>query len=303
MRRLVAPSQGPGALPALCLLLALAPSPARAHTYLLDPAPSLATPSAAAYAPLALSAWRDTRRHKELWQGMERARTVFIEARGLSLEARAWDSDDYGPISFLWQRQLACALADAGFSVAAAGPATSTAALQATARDAGRRLLLDGEIRSLGFLRRGADTVGTTFSGVNYTFTIAAALTAQDLGAGKPALARDWTFSHTFYDGAAFGSEDSRTFPVYTAAGLSLAAQALACDPDLRALAGLAPCAPPAPAPASIPAAGAAPGTGYWANPKTGAQVDPAWNFDPYDGTPRKDFVFHPGTPTSGAKP
>jgi hypothetical protein len=30
----------------------------------------------------------------------------------------------------------------------------------------------------------------------------------------------------------------------------------------------------------------------YWINPKTGKKVDPNWNFDPADGTPRSQFIL-----------
>jgi hypothetical protein len=71
---------------------------------------------------------------------------------------------------------------------------------------------------------------------------------------------------------------------------------------------------PPTPGPSPTAGAKATPtplptpdGQPYWVNPKTGKKVDPKWNFDPEDGTPRKDFVLrqpeaHP-TPTRQLAP
>jgi hypothetical protein len=60
------------------------------------------------------------------------------------------------------------------------------------------------------------------------------------------------------------------------------------------------PTAGPSPTPAATltPSAEPTPDLNpYWVNPKTGKKVDPSWNFDPEDGTPRKDFILRQPTP------
>lgn len=278
-----------------------------AHAYTCDvaaapPLPPSFTPAPAALARLELAPFVDGRRHKELWKGDGKFDLVAVEAEGLSTQAEAWKQEDYGSMSFLWLRQLGQALAQAGFAVEEApAPALKPGAQEQEARASGASYLLDGEISRLDISKVGADTVfETTFSGVNYFFTLEAHVMVTDLATGKPVLDRDWTDTHGFHDPTRMGRRDDVAFPEYFLRGLSQSADDLARTGDLRAVVGLAPVATPTPAPTPFPDDGKP----YWVNPHTGKRMDPSWNFDPSDGTPRKDFVLRrPPLPTPLATP
>lgn len=294
-----------------------------AATYWVDPQPAL-SPSASALASHAfyLAAFKDVRHQKELWKGNSNFDAVRVSAQDLSLQAGAWGSWDYSAVSFLWHRQLGHSLAEAGFSVQEAGPPGPPKEAEAAARLSGCAFVLEGELRRLDIGKRGSDEmVGTNFSGTDFTFELDAKVQLKSLSAGAAVLAKDFSFKHKYHDPTSMGSPDRETFPLYFLQGLQAAAESMSADKDLRRFAGLPALAPtPTPSPSPSPAALQTPTPAlaapvqpapspsptvvdqspYWVNPKTGNRVDPAWNFDPSDGTPRKDFVLRQySAPTS----
>jgi hypothetical protein len=291
---------------ALLLGLALsAPGFAQAFSCPVAPAPALSpsfAPAPAALARMELAPFTDDRRRKELWKGDGKFDIVGVEAEGLSTQAEAWDQDDYASMSFLWQRQLGQALDRAGFAVVEApAPAPSSGAQEAEARGRGARYLLGGEIRSLSIRKVGADSVfETTFSGVNYFYSMEARVVVKDLLSGAVVLDRDWSDAHGFHDPTPMGRRDAVAFPQYFLSGLARSAVDLARSGDLRAVGGLPPVATPTPSPTPWPDDGKP----YWVHPKTGKRMDPSWNFDPSDGTPREDFVRRrPALPSPAPTP
>jgi len=244
-----------------------------------------------------LEPFEDRRRVKDLWRGDGHFDRVAVEAKDLSVQAQAWQEDAYASMSFLWHRQVAQALTVAGFSVAVAPtPATDIQMQKAQARSRSARYLFNGKIQGLSISKRGADGLfGTTISGMNYIFSMQAHVTVTDLATDKALVDKDWSYLQTFHDPTRFGRRDRETFPVYFQSGLEQAAHNLAQDPDIRSAVGL----PGTVAPSNLnpESATVTPSLDdrrpYWTNPKTGKRMDPAWNFDPADGTPRKDFVLH----------
>jgi hypothetical protein len=283
----------------LCLGLA---APAASYDYPVPPAPALPSsfaPASAAPARMEVAPFIDSRRRKELWKGDGRLEVVGVEAEGLSSQARTWDQDAYGSLSFLWQRQLGQALAEGGFPVSESpAPAKDPASLELGALGRGAKLLLSGDIHSLHIDKRGSDSVfGTTFSGADYFYSMQARVVVKDLVSGKTLLDKEWSDAHGFHDPTPMGRRDAVTFPSYFLSGFSQSALDLAGDGDLRATAGLAPL--PTATPTPLPDDGKP----YWVNPKTGRRMDPSWNFDPADGTPRKDFVLRGTTPVPQPTP
>ncbi|HTB22869.1 MAG TPA: hypothetical protein VK914_09200 [bacterium] len=278
-----------------CLALAV---PARAFDYPVPAAPAL--PAAlSASARMEVAPFVDSRGRKELWKGVGRMEIVGVEAEGLSAQARTWDQDAYGSLSFLWQRQLGQALAQGGFPVAETpAPAKDAADLEAGARSRGATLIITGDIQSLHIDKRGSDSVfGTTFSGIDYFFSMQARVVVKDLVSGKTLLDKEWKDFHGFHDPTPMGRSNGVAFPPYFLSGLSQSAEDLAADPDLRGTMHLAPL--PTPSQTPLPDDGKP----YWMNPKTGRRMDPAWNFDPADGTPRKDFVLKVPGPLPSPSP
>lgn len=286
--------------------VAPAPKPGRKHAGTATPTPNPAVTAAAGFY---LAPFRDERVQKELHRGRGQYDAVTIKAEGLTQVAQAWQSSPWGSMALLWHRQVGQAFANAGLAtMEAQDPPESESALETQAKAAGARYLVSGVLKRLDIDKRGADMLlGTNFGGTNYIFRVKAQLKVQDLSDGKAAVDRVWTFERSFYDPVRLGSDDSKTYPGFFVRGLDEAAKKLADETDLRALAGLPPVsptptptatletkAPPAgqlPEPTATPAP--TPDNGpYWINPKTGQRVDPNWNFDPSDGTPRKDFVL-----------
>jgi hypothetical protein len=304
----------------ICLGLLAAALRAQAAVFWVAPQPApgpaaLSGSAAARSGPrIFLAPFKDVRRQRDLWKGTSNLDSIRVSAQDLSLQAGAWGSWDYSDTSFLWHRQLGQTLVAAGFTLAAAvGPQPAKEA-QTAAGLSGCAYILDGALKRLDIGKRGSDEfVGTNFSGTNYTFILEARLQVRGLSASAAVLSKDLVFKHVYHDPTSMGSQDRDTFPRYFLAGLEAAAQNLSEDKDLRVLAGLpalaptptaAPTPPPVPvatAPAQLTPAPAPSPTAtptdldqgpYWVNPKTGKRVDPAWNFDPMDGTPRKDFVL-----------
>lgn len=270
-----------------------APAGLAAYTYDLIPVPALVSPPAAVQVYLA--PFVDRRRQRDLWKGDTHFERVAVEAEGLDVQAKAWSGWDYQSMSFLWHRELGQALAAAGFAVLEAPAPADGPALVSQAREAGVPYLLDGEIQHLSMDKRGSDSLfGTTFSGVDYTFILRTRVVLVRSASGATILDKDWSYSTLFHDPTPMGRRDGLTFPVYLAAGLSKATEALAQDPSLRVAVGLSPVRSVS-TPVSSPSAGA--DLPYWENPKTGKRMDPSWNFDPADGTPRRDFLLV--TPTA----
>jgi len=165
--------------------------------------------------------------------------------------------------------------------------------------------LVSGELKRFEFEKHGADLMGTSFTGTNYELYVQVDYTVRDLLRGEPVYTHKMVTKHVYYDPKRLGNDDSKTYPVFFVAGLEEAAFNVSAQPELRALVGLAPFTPTPSATrtqqAVAPPAGAEPTATveptpdkapYWVNPKTGNKVDPSWNFDPADGTPRKDFIL-----------
>lgn len=275
---------------ALSALLLFSSAGAQAYTYEVAAAPAL-TPTSGT-ARVYLAPFKDSRRQRDLWKGNSRVEFVAVEAEDLSGQAKAWSAWDYADLSFLWQRQLGQALAGAGFAVAEAPAPLPEAKLEQEAHVCGASYLLDGEIVRLDIGKRGSDgLLGTNFSGTDYTFTLESHLRVEDLASGKTLLDKVFPYTQVFHDATRLGRRDRDTFPVYFTQGLGQAAGALSQDLDLRAATGL-----------SESAISAALEQAFWVNPHTGKRMDPSWNFDPADGTPRKDFVLRKPS-VSGSKP
>jgi hypothetical protein len=240
-----------------------------------------------------------------------------VEAEGLSRGAQAWQARDYGAFSFLWHRQLQAAFAGGEIRTAASQEPLDDAAALAAAKDAGAKVLLSGELEQGQIDKRGADEfLNTNFGGTNYTLRMKSKLRALDVASGKPVPVKDWSYSRVFFDPTRLGSPDYKTFPSFFVVGLKSAAEDFSGQKELRSLAGLPELTPtptitptpmttpPTPGPSPTPAATFTPVPEptpdfqpYWANPKTGKKVNPDWNFDPEDGTPRKDFVLRQPAP------
>ena len=309
---------------ALILLSLLSASGAEGATYLVAPAPALEPAPASATASagqgsrsvLVLVPFEDRRRQKELWKGSANFEAVQVEAAGLTLEAKGWRGGKFGSVSLLWHRQLGQALAQAGYAVSEADqPAEGAGAGESGAGGQGTSFQLGGELKRLDIAKRGSDGfLGTNFSGTDYTFSLAAHVTVKELATGRGSMDRNWAYTRVFHDPTSMGSSDQDTFPGYFLLGIQEASRRLADDGALRVLAGLPTCTvTPTPTPTAnpklvtpTPAAPSAPAVlgnatatpqppddqPYWVNPRTGKRVDHAWNFDPMDGTPRKDFVL-----------
>lgn len=289
---------------------------AHSGPFVLEPVAPLREPAADGGAPqplFFLQPFKDQRIQRPIFQGRERYFAIKVEAAGLSTSAKAWRDHAYQDASLLWHRSLGQAMAASGLTVAAAAQPGQPAPADA-------RYVVSGTLRQMDFKKQGHDAVfGTTFSGTDYIFQMQADLQVDAVGATAPALKRRWTFKHAYYDPKRLGSSDADRVPGFFVAGLRDASADLAGQDDLRILAGLAPYTP-TPTPTETPqmkapTPGAAvivvtptetPDSGaHWYNPKTGHRVDPSWNFDPEDGTPRRDFVLRgaPAKPAPTAVP
>lgn len=253
-----------------------------------------------------LAPMADKRKFNAIHKTRSRYEDVEIEAADLTLTAGAWVKP-YGDVAFLWHRQLSRGLAVAGLGVSAAAEPLDGAAALSAAGDSGAKLLLSGRLDILEIKKRGADFTGTNFTGTNYPLRLKARVKAVEVSSGRTVLDKDFEFKRRFFDPTRMGAPDHTTFPGFFLVGLEDAAAKLADWDELRALAGLPPVTPtptatstplavpptpgpsPTVAPTPLPTVDASP---YWVNPKTGAKVDPSWNFDPSDGTPRKDFIL-----------
>ncbi len=238
-------------------------APLQAWDYAVPPAPAAVTPAPV----LVLEPFRDARRNRDLWDGPTRFDRVGVTAVGLDAQDPAWRAADYGSASFLWERALGRALDAQGLPVFEAPPGARPGV--------GARGVLDGRITRLEVRKRGDDPVfGTDVNGDDYVFILDLDLGLRPLAPGFRGASQSWEFSHTFHDPTRFGRAPKDTFPGYFAQGLSLAADSLA--KALAAFEGTA-----------------APGgwEEYWINPRSRRRMDPTWNFDPSDGTPRSRFV------------
>lgn len=256
----------------------------------------------------------DRRSFKGLYKGRSPYEDVNIAAEGITLSSRAWQDQPYGSVALLWHRQLAQSLHDAGLAVAVADePIEDESVALSQAGDKGAKYLLSGRIQKLEIGKKGADDLmGTNFSGTNYPMLLTARLKAVEVASGQAPVSKDWTYKRVFYDPTRLGAPDYKTFPSFFLVGLKDATVKLAQSDELRGLAGLPPVTPtstptptplavpptPGPSPTPMPTVEPTPDLGpHWVNPKTGKKVDPNWNFDPEDGTPRKDFILRQPTP------
>lgn len=285
--------------------------PKRAHKGTATPTPTPSdtptiTATATAEAPLFyLQPFADKRRGYQIYQGKSNYDSIRIQAQGITAEAKAWSEKPFGDMAFLWHRQAGQALAKSGLSVVAPQDPGTDELGAALAMAAGARYLITGELKRFEFEKHGADLLGTSFTGTNYELYVQIRYTVKDLLRGEPVFTHKMEYKHVYYDPKRLGNDDSKTYPGFFVAGLEEAAFNLSAQEGLRALSGLAPFTPTptptrtsqavAPADHAEPTATVEPtpdNAPYWANPKTGAKVDPNWNFDPSDGTPRKDFIL-----------
>lgn len=261
-----------------------------------------------------LAPFKDSRRQKELYRGRSTYESVAVEAQGLSLSSQAWQQRPYGGVALLWHRQLAQTLAASGVGIAVAEePVADEAAALRQAGDAGAKYLVSGALHRGEIGKKGADgLLSTNFTGTYYPMLIQARVRVIEVASGQAALDKPWTYERRFFDPTRLGAPDHQTFPGFFLAGLRDATQRLTGDAELRALAGLAPFTPtptptstalavpptPGPTPTAAPTPVPTPDDKpQWVNPKTGKKVDPSWNFDPEDGTPRKEFILRQPTP------
>jgi hypothetical protein len=297
----------------LILVLLFLAANGRAASYLIEPAPRWAAVAEAVSPEAAprfyLAPLKDKRGTQEVWSGHGYYDRVLMEPAGATLMAKAWGQRPYSAISYLFQRQLAYALGSAGYRVTMAEePFVDDAAALVAAHLAGAQYLIQGQLKRLNLYKRGADAfLGTDLSGNNYTMNLDLDLQVLKVENAQKLLEEPLSFQRVFCDPTRLGSDDSVTFPRYFALGLPALALRVTDDAKLRQLAGL-PTVTPSPTQGSAPEASAAPAPSplptatpdmgpYWVNPKTGKAVDPSWNFDPSDGTPRDKFVLHQGDP------
>ena len=322
----VAPQPTPvvtGALDASPTASAAAPKSRRKGRFTETPTLTVTETPTATLTPtqelgLYLLPFEDHRQEKALWSGRSIYEAVVMEPIGSTLLAQAWHTRPFSDSSFLWHRQFAYSLAQSGVSVlAAALPVTEEEGLS-QAKESGAKLMLKGSLVQLNMSKRGADDfIGTNFTGTNYFLNLELKLRLIDVSSGKVLQERSLKAQRKFYDPKRLGSEDRDTFPRYFGTGLPELAMTVAGDTALRGALGLptftatptttqtpeaqkaAAGSPATPEPTATPDLGP-----YWVNPKTGERVDPNWNFDPKDGTPRDKFVLRqPALVTTPSRP
>jgi hypothetical protein len=302
---------------------------AQAGNYLIEPAGDFIAPTATATPTkkearalprltptatpqkLLLAPFRDKRRLPTIYQGRIDYDKVSVDPSGRTTLAKSWQELRDGDLSYLWHRSLARSLAAAGYNVsAAAEPMDDAAALEA-AKSAGAQFVLQGEINRMIIDKRGADSfLGTNLSGTDYNFKSKTTLRLRRVVDGSKAVETPVAFEHSFHNKTMLGASDRDTFPIYFIQGLPLAGREVADSSPLREAVGLPTCTPtptdtPTPDPKKVtpqPTATAGPQgptptptpdtEPYWYNPHTGKRVDPKWNFDPADGTPKKEFIL-----------
>jgi hypothetical protein len=275
-------------------------SPGRCSDYLIESAPfpkALTASGQILTEPLFLAAFADRRPNSAIYRGRAIYEEIRVDAAERPTLASSWTKLPEGDLSYLWHRELAYQLALAGFDRLSASAENLDAAQSlAAARQAGASVLLEGAILHFEIRTRGADKLmGTNFSGTNYKLSCETEMSLKHVSDGKELFKKRSNFETSFYNDEALGSNDSDLIPAYFALGLEAAATALSKDSDLRHALGLAILSPSGERPSTTTLNGTSPsaGTGfYWVNPKTAKRMDPLWNFDPADGTPRKDFVL-----------
>lgn len=294
----------------LAPLLMLLGCNGHAGAYLIEPAPESQAHAASATAKVFLAPFADARKSRVIYRGRADYENVSVDAAGRTLLAKAWQALPAGDLSYLWHRQLLSSLNEAGYSVSAASEPMSDEQAMLAAKNAGADLLMQGEIKKLGISKRGADSlIGTNFTGTNYIFYSLHDARLKPVGPRGATASASLDFERVFYNAERLGAADRDTFPQYFVRGLPEAARHLADDSALRAAVGLPTCTAtptqtstpeptkkgsPAPTPAGnqptlTPTPDKSP---YWYNPHTGHRVDPKYNFDPEDGTPKKDFIL-----------
>jgi hypothetical protein len=257
-----------------------------------------------------LAPFKDRRRNRSIYRGRAEYEHVTIDAFARTTLAKAWQKLPKGDLSYLWHRQLALELASAGYDVSAAAEPMDDASAMAAAKEAGAEFLMQGELKKMGIAKRGADTIfGTNFSGTNYMFYSENRVFLKSTADSKKLPKRDLEFERVFYNKESFGAADRDTFPHYFARALPEAGRHLADDSVIREAVGMPTCTPtptatitPEPekkgSPELTPRIIVATPTvvpedePYWYNPNTGKRVNPAWNFDPEDGTPKSKFIL-----------
>jgi hypothetical protein len=313
----LAPSPSPVAVEPLSVTTAAAagPTPVRKHRKGGPTETSTATPTASPTPTLTptqvtgvyLAPFQDRRQRPEIWSGRSIYEKVAMEPVGSTLLARAWHTRPYSDMSYLWHRQFAYALGSSGYAVTVSElPFSGEDAAVVAAKATGAKVLITGKINRLNMVKKGADgLLGTNFSGTNYYLNLEIQLKAVDVANGNVLLDKKIEEQRAFYDPTRMGSTEHETFPRFFATGLPELALRIAGEEKLLTAAGLptftfTPTCTVTPE-VQAPKKGdtptveptATPDTGpYWVNPKTGNRVDPNWNFDPADGTPRDKFIL-----------
>ena len=288
-----------------------APFPTASPEATLDPAPVspsvTVTPGPVHLDSLYLVPFKDSRRGKEVFTGKSSYDSVVMEAAGATILASTWRKKPYSDISYLLHCQLAASLVGQGYRVqAAAAPQPDLAAALFDAKTVGAKWIISGEITRLTFTRRGADGFwGTNFNGTNYFLNLEAKILIQDASNGAVKFDDLVKAQRLFFDPKSMGVADIDQYAGYFISGLPDLGQQVASNVTLREISGLPTyTVTPTPLPAGAVAVVTptpTPDKGpHWINPKTGKRVDPSWNFDPSDGTPRAQFVME--TPSASVK-
>ncbi len=294
----------------LFVVLAFQCGCANASAYRVEVAPESTSARPDGVPLIYLVPFKDARSTREIYTSRNGSwENVLIEDEARTSALPAWKALKLGDLSYLWHRQLALELANAGFAVKAAGQPLSEADALANAKSEGASYLMSGKISRLKIAKRGHDRLlGTNFTGTDYTFSSQIDLVLKD-SSGAVVVSKGLAFTRKFYNPEKMGSSDRETFPHYFMRGLPEAAHAVAADEALRKAVGLPTLTPtptatatpeisaeqadkaakttPVPQPSVTPEPGP-----YWVCPKDGKRMDPAWEICPYDGTKRKDFIL-----------
>jgi hypothetical protein len=186
-----------------------------------------------------LSPFKDFRSSKLVHSGNMKYEQIRIIPQAITILAQEWRDLSQGDLSVFLHRQLINSLRRENIRLLAAEFPGQEENIFENFKEKQISFLIRGKILGFSIRKRGADIIGTNFSGTRYEFKSLVELELVSLENGQTLVKEKIDFNKNFFSKKMLGERDRDTFPRYFSKVLPLWADAIVRKEEFRKALGL----------------------------------------------------------------